>query len=214
MTIHSISLLALLSALQGAVVVDRIAVVVDKHVIKLSDIHRDLAVTEFLNREAPDFSAAARQKAADRLIEQTIIRQEIAAGGYAWARESEADAMLNKLRQDRFGGADARLQTALSPYGITVADLHAQLLWQLTVLQFIDERFRTGVLVSDEDLRAYYDRHLAELKRQYPRDSSFEALEAKIRDSLEGERVNQNFAEEMDQERKSSRIRFIQGAFE
>jgi peptidyl-prolyl cis-trans isomerase SurA len=214
LTIRSISLLSLLSALQGAVVIDRIAVVVDKHAIKLSDIHRDLAVTEFLNREPPDFSAAARQKAADRLIEQTIIREEIADGGYAWARESEADAMLDKLRQDRFGGVDARLQTALSPYGISVADLRAQLLWQLTVLQFIDERFRTGVLVSDEDVRAYYNGHLAELKRQYPRDSSFEALEAKIRDSLEGERVNQNFAEEMDQQRKSSRIRFIQGAFE
>jgi len=37
---------------QGKAVYDRMAVVVGKHTIKLSDIYRDLRVTGFLNRQA------------------------------------------------------------------------------------------------------------------------------------------------------------------
>lgn len=207
-------LLGLVSALQGAVVIDRMAVIVDKRVIKSSDINRDLGATQFLNREAPNFSAGARRKAADRLIEQTIIRSEIASGGYRWASSADAEAMLDKIRKERFGGSDDRLKAALALYGLSEDELREQLLWQLTVLRFIDQRFRNGVLVTDEDVRNYYDQHLSDLKRQYPQDSSLKTLEPKIRASLEGERINQNFAESMDQARKRANVRYVQGAFE
>jgi len=62
-------------------------------------------------------------------------------------------------------------------------------------------------------VRAYYDQHLADLKSEYPRNS-FEDLQAKIRESLEGERINQNFVQSMDQARKRAHVRYLQGAFE
>src|SRR5206468_1942783 len=99
-------------------------------------------------------------------------------------------------------------------YGSSAAELRSQLIWQLTVLRFINERFRAGALVTDEEVRAYYDQHLADLKREYPQNSSFEALAPKIRASLEGERVNQNYAEFVERARKRSNIRYLQGAFE
>jgi hypothetical protein len=214
MMLPTILLLSLASALSGATVVDRMAVVVGKHVIKSSDIFRDLGATEFLNREQPNFSADARHKAADRLIEQSIIRDEIANGGYKWASSADADALLTKIRQERFGGSDDRLRAELSRYGLTEEELREQLLWQLTVLRFIDQRFRAGVLITDEDVRNYYDQHLADLKRQYPQDSSYKALESKIRASLEGERINQNFVESIEGARKRVQVRYLQGAFE
>jgi len=214
MRLRTILLLCLAGALNGATVVDRMAVVVGKHVVKSSDIFRDLGATEFLNREQPNFSADARHKAADRLIEQTIIRDEIASGGYKWASSADADALLDKIRQERFGGSDARLGADLSRYGLTEQELREQLLWQLTVLRFIDQRFRAGVLITDEDVRNYYDLHLADLKRQYPQDSSFETLKPKIRASLEGERINQNFVQSIEGARKRVPVRYLQGAFE
>jgi hypothetical protein len=39
-------------------------------------------------------------------------------------------------------------------------------------------------------------------------------LEPKIRASLEGERINQNFVESMDEARKRVHVRDLQGAFE
>ena len=214
MMLRTILLLCLAGASNGATVVDRMAVVVGKHVVKSSDIFRDLGATEFLNREQPNFSADARHKAADRLIEQTIIRDEIASGGYKWASSADADALLDKILQERFGGSNARLRADLSRYGLTERELREQLLWQLTVLRFIDQRFRAGVLVTDEEVRTYYDLHLADLKRQYPQDSSFETLKPKIRASLEGERINQNFVQSIEGARKRVHVRYLQGAFE
>jgi peptidyl-prolyl cis-trans isomerase SurA len=207
-------LLAFASALYSSTVVDRIAVIVGKHVIKSSDIYRDLRVTEFLNREQPNFGSDAKHKSAERLIDQAIIGDEIANGGYTRPTDADADALLKQLRQDRFAGSDARLREALTLYGLTEGQLGAQLLWQLEVLRFIDQRFRPGVLVTDDGVRTYYDQHRTDLRREYPQANSFEALEPKIRASLEGEWINQNFVQWLDQARKQNRIECRQGAFQ
>jgi peptidyl-prolyl cis-trans isomerase SurA len=177
-------LLTLASALPGAVVIDRIAVVVDKHPIKSSDIRRDLRLTEFMNREPVDLSAAAMRKAAERLIDQTLIRSEIARGGFRRPSDADADTLLSHVVRDRFGGSDSRLREALSRYNLTEDELREQFLWELTVLRFIDQRFRPGVQVADEDTRT------------------------------EGERINQAFAAWLEDARKQVRIEYREGAFE
>lgn len=194
------------------VVVDRIAVVVGKRAIKASDIDRDLRVTAFLNRVPLDFGTDAKKKAAERLIDQQIIRQAIATGDYPRATDQEADSLFNSIRRDRFGGSDAGLRAELSRYGLTEAQLREQLLWQLTVLRFINERFRPGVMITDDDVRKYYDEHIAQLKRQYPRDSSFQTLAPQILRSLEGEQTNQQFEAWLDAVRKNTEITYHQEA--
>ena len=86
-------------ALTGAVVIDRVAVIVAKHVIKTSDIQRDLRLTQFLNHEPLDLSAEAMRQSAERLIDQAIIRDEIARGGYRRPSESDADNLVTQFRQ-------------------------------------------------------------------------------------------------------------------
>lgn len=198
----------------GTVVIDRVAVIVDKHIVKLSDIQRDLRVTEFLNREPPEIGSEVMRKSAERLIDQTIIAQEIARGGYARPPESEADATFQQLMQDRFSGSQTRMRNELASYSLTEAGLREQLLWQLTVLRFIDERFRPAVQIGDDEVRSYYDQHLAEYKRLHPNDYSFEKLEAQIRQSLEGEAVNKNFETWLNGARKRARIQYRQQAFQ
>jgi len=207
-------LLGLAVTAAGAAVIDRIAVVTGTHAIKLSDIDRDLRVTEFQNREPLNLSPAARKKAAERLVDQTIIGDEIANGGYQRPSEKDAEALVAKLRTDRFGGSDARMRRSLAEYATTEDVLRAELLWQLDVLRFIDQRFRPGVNVADEEVRAYYDQHRSELARQYPRTPSFEALETKIRETLEGERINQAFEEWLQRARQRTRIEYKQEAFQ
>ena len=205
--------LLFLSSLQGAVVLDRMAVIVGNRVIKTSDIERDLRVTEFLNHEPLNLNPEAKHKSAERLIDQEIIRQEVVTGGYRPPADADADALAKQLLHDHFGGSPARLREELARYGLTDGQLREELLWQLTVLRFIDQRFRPGVYVSDEEVRAYYDRHLPELRQQDPANSSFEALQSKVRSTLEGERINQNFAEWIEQARKRYRIEYKQEAF-
>jgi hypothetical protein len=200
-------------ALAAGVVVDRVAVIVGKHVIKNSDIERDLRSTAFLNRERLDLSEDARRKAAERLIDQSLIRDEIETGEYSQSNESELEAMLKRLQQERFGGSTSRMKEEAARYGLTDEQLRRQLQWQLTVLKFIDQRFRPGVMVADEEVRAYYDQHAAELRRQFPQAKTFEALEPKIRESLEGERISKAFEQWLGGARKRSRIEYRQEAF-
>jgi hypothetical protein len=205
---------ALAGVAAGGVVIDRIAVVVGKHAIKLSDIDRDLRVTQFQNQETLNLSAANRKKAAERVIDQTIIADEIVHGAYQRPVPGDADALVAQLRSSRFGGSDARLLQALSAYGLTADALRTQLLWQLEVLRFIDQRFRTGVLVTDDEVKEYYNQHLAELAKQNPGNATLEALEPKIRETLEGERINQSFDEWLSRARQRDRIEYRPEAFQ
>jgi peptidyl-prolyl cis-trans isomerase SurA len=200
-------------AVEGAVVLDRIAVIAGKQVIKSSDIDRDLRVTEFLNQAPLNFAPDAQRQAAERLIDQSVIRGEISTGGFTSATDAEAQAMLDRIRRDRFQNSSARLREALARYALTEDVLRGQLLWQMTVLRFIDQRFRPGVLVADEDVRKYYDEHLTDLRRQYPKAKSYEELAPEIRASLEGERINQEFESWLSATRKSERIEYKPGAF-
>src|SRR5207247_1311966 len=122
----------------GGEVINRIAVVVGKNVIKQSDVTREIRMTDFLNGDKLDFSADARRKAAERLIDQKMIQQEMKAGRYPTAAPEEAERLLAQVKKDRFGGDQARYQNALKEYGITEQDLKAQLQWQIAVLRFID----------------------------------------------------------------------------
>jgi hypothetical protein len=207
-------LLIIAGASSAVVVLDRMAVIVGKHVVKTSDIDWDLRVTAFLNREPLEFSSQTKRKSAERLIDQEMIRQEIVTGNYRRPPDSDASALEAQLNRDRFGGSDQRMRAELQRYGITGEQLRAQLLWQLTVLRFIDERFRPAMIVTDDEVRAYYDQHLAELRRQYPQNNSFETVAPKIRSLLEGQRINEAFNQWLEQARKRTRIEYRQEAFE
>ena len=208
------TLFLVLSVAQPATVIDRISVIVGTHAIKLSDLEQDIRLTDFMNREPLHADAEARRKSAERLIDQTVIRDEIARGGYRRPSDSDAEPLLDEIRRDRFGGSDARLAAELRQYGLTEDELRQRLLWQVTVLSFIDQRFRPGIQVNDSEVRSYYEQHLAELPKEYPGNSSFEALREKIRASIEGEQINNAFDAWLDQARQRTTIRYLQGGFQ
>ena len=207
-------MIGLSAALTGATVLDRIAVIAGGHAIKASDIDRDIRLTAFLNKIPVNASASSKREAAERLITQQIIRNEVVSGGYRRPPESDAEQLEREIRRDRFGGSEQRLRETLQRYGLTEAELHAQLLWQITVLQFIDERFRDGAIVTDQDVREYYDEHFAEIHQSSPNNDGFEAMEPKIRATLEGQRIDSSFNEWLDQARKSEPVEFKPGAFD
>ena len=122
-------------------VVDRVAIVIDKKVVTESEVTDELRLTEFLNNQPLELGAQARREAAERLVDQELIRRELEISGYAPPSASEAEALLRKFRQDRFHSL-AEYHAALGKYAITEAQLKAHLLWQLTAIRFTDQRFR------------------------------------------------------------------------
>lgn len=189
-----------------AVIIDRIAIVVRNSIIKDSDIDRDIRVTDFLNGRPLNFSAAARKEAADRLIAQALIRREIRLGDYPMATLQDADEQLDSLESERFK-TQAALDRALERYGLTELDLRTQFQWQLTVLRFIDLRFKPAVMVTDQEADAYYREHEAELRHDHPKQS-LDELKSDARDVIVGERVNKLFFDWLNQQRGDTKIVF------
>jgi hypothetical protein len=187
----------------SAVIVDRIAIVANDCVIKDSDIERDLRITDFLNGDKFDLGEPARKKAAQRLVDQQLIRHEVQVGGYSKATPEEADSFLKSIVKQRFEDNDSAYQGALKEYGITAAQLHDQLVWQITALHFIEQRFRPAVLVSEEDVDKYLLAHAAQFKDQNPKDAR-EAAQAKLTE----ERVNDAFEEWLEGAHKRATIEY------
>ena len=203
---------ALILAVPGSVralaeIVDRVSVVVGTRIIKQSDIERDIRVVSFLNQTPPDFSARSRKVAASRLIDQLLIRQDIQSNGGAPAALGGMEELLMQIKKDRFAN-DAQYRQTLEHYGLSDEDLRSALLWQLTVLRFIDQRFGSAKAVSEQDIEEYFNSHRAELTKSHPAARSATDVRPEIEAEISGERENQQFEIWIDQTRKDARIEY------
>jgi hypothetical protein len=199
--------------LAHAVVIDRIAIVVNGKIIKQSDIERDTRVTEFLNRQPVNLSAASQKEAANRLIDQVFIRNEIEVGSYPRATLTDADRELEKIKAQRFK-TSAAFERAVASYNLTPLEVRTEFQWQLTVLNFIDLRFRPAAVVSDEDIQKYFDEHRTTLERANAGKTTVDDFRAQIEDTLAGERVNQLFFAWLDEQRKQAKIQYFEEGLE
>jgi parvulin-like peptidyl-prolyl isomerase len=123
-----------------AQVVDRVAVVVGKTVITESEVAQEARIEEFLNQAPLDLGPAARKQAAERLVDQQLVRNEMKVGAYTEPKPDEVETMLRNFRQERFPG-DEEFHAALAKYGITEDQLKQHLGWQLSAIRFTDSRF-------------------------------------------------------------------------
>src|SRR5260370_34241396 len=105
----------------SAEVMDRIAVAVGNRAIKESQIDREVRLTAFENGTALDVSAASKRKAADRLIDQTFIRTEMAKASYPAPSDAEINSVLDRIKQARFRSS-SQFEQALKTYAITTPE--------------------------------------------------------------------------------------------
>jgi hypothetical protein len=200
---RSLWLVSMLWAPTRAEIVDRISVIVGSRAIKQSDIERDIRVVSFLNQTQLDFSVRSRKASAARLIDQMLIRQDLLTASTSPAPLSEVNQLLAQIKKDRFPN-DALYRQALTHYGLTDGELKAALLWQLTVLRFIDQRFPSASPAGDQEVEEYFRSHPAEFgKARSPSD-----VRSQIEKEISGERANQQFEAWLDQTRKDARIEF------
>jgi len=215
MTAHTVLVFSLLITGSRAEIIDRIAVTLDNQVITTSEITLEVRLTAFLNGDPLDFSSVARQKAANRLIEQKLIRREIQVGRYTAPPPEEVAPMLKEIQSQRFHDTEEYRQ-ALANFAVSEDELKAYLLWQLTLLRFIDIRFRPGVQVTDAEIQAYFDGNQAQLQAQSGTSKrlSLDDLRSQIRETLTAQGADKQLDAWLAQTRKRTRIEFHQEAFQ
>lgn len=196
------------AVLTSATIIDQIAIIVRDRIIKDSDIDRDIRVVDFLNQEKRSFDESARRTAANRLIDQSMIQREIEVGEYRTATEADAEHLLEQTQKQQYH-SPAVFSSALEKYGLTRDELKQYLRWQITVLRFIDERFRPAVLITDEDVEKYYRDHTSEFRNASTGQAkTLDEARQDIRNTLIEQRVNQQFESWLSARRKSANIEY------
>jgi peptidyl-prolyl cis-trans isomerase SurA len=196
-------------------IIDRIAVSVGNRVITTSDLDRELRVTAFLNGVKPDFTPAGKRATAERMVEQRIIRNELETSRYPIPAASEVAPELEQF-QKKYFHSNEEYRNALYSCGITDDDVKAELLWQRTLLLFIDVRFRPGVQVTNQELQDYFDQTVAPAARAaHPgQPLSIEDYRSEIEQKLVGEKVDRDIDRWLQQVRQRTEIVFHPEAFQ
>ena len=145
------------AVLARADIIDRIAVSVGNRVISETDLNREIRVAAFLDGVKPDFSPAGRRATAERMVEQVLIRRELETSRYPVPSAAEVAPVFEAFQKAHFPNG-AEYQRSLADYGIADADVKDLLLWQRTLLLFIEVRFQSGVQVTGQDIQEYFDK--------------------------------------------------------
>lgn len=189
-------------------VIDRVAVSVENDVIPESEILRQMRLTALLNGEPVSITPEKKRETAERLVEQMLIRREIATTRYM-ADDPQASQPLYESLRKRFDG-DAGYRAALDKYNVTDSEVRDALHWQATLLDFVQVRFRPGIQAAEDEIREYYDTEIATRANAPP----FEKVKADVESLLTEQRVNAALDRWLGQARTQTRIRYRPEVFQ
>ncbi len=147
-----LALLLILALPATAVTVDRIAAVVDRQVLTVSEVTQMVGI-RFFPRTAED-EDAHRREVLDALIAQALRFRDVERFG---AQDIPADTIEARLLeiQRRFPN-EAEFNAAVARAELTLDEVRALVKRQLQVEAYIQERFAPLVFISNEDIAEYY----------------------------------------------------------
>ncbi len=155
-------LICLLALPASAVTVDRIAAVVDRQVLAVSEITQMVEI-RFFPRLAPT-DDEHRREVLNALIAQALRYRDVERFGAEDIPHDTIEARIQDIKQ-RFS-MEADFNAALARTELTADELQALVKRQLQVEAYIQERFAPLVFVSAEDIEEYYRGSWAEQRRE------------------------------------------------
>ncbi len=196
-------------------IIDRVAVSVGARVITASDLDREIRVTAFLSGAKLDFSPEVKRQAAARMVEQKLIERELDMSRYAPPAPGSIEPALEDFKKKNFKN-DQEYRDALAAYGLTEQDLREKVLWQRTLLKFLEVRFQTGVQVSDQEIEDYFKKVVAPAARASAptEEPSIDDYWDEIQEKLAGDRANQEMEKWLAEAKKRTDIIYHDEAFQ
>src|ERR1700722_13338956 len=146
----------------AGVVLDRVVAVVNGDVILESDVDEERRFEEIQPyRATTNFT---RERAIERLVDRALILQQAALEPEDVVSDKELDAQLLTLRKDipackqYHCETDEGWQRFIGDHGFTAEEFKDRWRKRMQLLKFIEVRFRNGVTISEEEIRAYYEK--------------------------------------------------------
>lgn len=199
----------------GVELIDRVAVSVGTTVITESELLEHLRIRALLEGTPLQLDGDSKRDAADRLIQQALIRREIETTRYAIPEAAMAQPLVAAFKVSRFHDNAGEYQAALKKAEVTEAEVLASFLWQLTVLRFIEFRFRPGIQIAAEDIRDYYEKKFLPEWRSRSKDAppSAEDAASAVEETLLQQRIDNQLDRWISLTRTQVSIRYREEVF-
>jgi hypothetical protein len=199
--------------LQSQEVVDRIVATVNGHAILLSDCEEDLRYQALLAGRAVETLAwlEERQSALERLMNQELLRQEIANVDAQQATPEEVAQRVQQIRQQHFGAEGGQnWQQVLQRYGLSEAELQDRIRLQIELTRLMEMRLRPNVQVDSESIGAYYrEKFVPEVRKKGAQEPPLAQVSAQIREILTQQKLDELLTAWLQSLRQQSQIRVI-----
>ena len=139
-----------------AEIIDKVVAVVGEGVITASEVEEQLRLEALFNRDPVDLSKEKRRHALTRLIDRRLVEREVVAKNFpvVTADDVAKEVAVLERRMTRNGVV---FDQELESHGLTRKDVKQFLVRQANFEQFVAFRFKTGMQVSPEAVRAYYE---------------------------------------------------------
>lgn len=145
----------------SAETVSRIAAIVNQEIITTAQLDREMR--ELLAQAPPDREPAAEQLPAlrrqllQKMIEETLIQQRVAALGIEVTDEEVSQAIEDVQRQNNVDRP--QLEQALAAQGLSFQAYREQMRSQLLNFKLVNREIRRKIEVTNQELRDYYQAH-------------------------------------------------------
>jgi hypothetical protein len=202
-------------------VLDRVEAVVNNHAILSSDIADELKLS-VLDPNNAGRGVLTPQQALQQLISRTMIQQQIREEDVQASEPSPKDVQdrLTEIRKElpacirQNCASDAGWTAFLAKNGLTQMQVENYLQLRLQILGFIENRFRQGIRISQEEIETYYQKTLVP---QYAKGEAVPALTAvspRIEEILLQQQVNLLFGSWLDNLRKQGDVEVLDPTLE
>lgn len=175
---------------------DRIVAIVNDDVILDSDVNQELRFEAFDPYRNP-LEGTSRDKVIERLINRALILQQLKLQPEDGPSDAEVNKQIAELRKNIPACGAYHCQTRegwdrfLADHGFNENSFFA--LWKdrMTVLNFIEERFQTGIDITQAQMKEYYDKVLLpEYARQHAPAPKIGAISDEIHEILVQQQIS------------------------
>ena len=166
------------------VLLDRVAAVVNGELILESDVDAELRFAAFQPLGA---AQPTRERLMERLIDRTLILQQMKMQPMAPVEDSQVDAQISRLRKTipkcaaYHCDTEAGWKKFVEDNGFTVEEVRERWRQRMEVLAYIEERFRMGITVQQSAIDDYYQKTMLPA---YAREKVAPPAEATIADRI------------------------------
>lgn len=191
-------------------ILDRLVATVNGHVILQSDWNEELRYESLMSgRLMRDLTPEYRRAALERLIDQELLREQMAFAEFKPATSEQIQNKVDELKKSyaRDHGA-ASWEAALSSYSMTESDVSRHIATELNSLRVIDSRLRPSVQIDSSAVQDYYRNELSPKFGNGARPSLREAA-PQIRELLIQQKINESLTAWLQTLRSQAQIRIV-----